>query len=113
MPESRKHFRFDENTTRNGQVHLAPQVYEARHLPSHNREAEHAVLGTMLRDHTVIPIPPIISPADMYVYGHRLIYLAIKTPCTHNREIPGAFWPLAKTIGRFEVELSFCDEIEF
>ena len=47
-------------------------------LPPQNREAELAVLGSMLRDNGVIPIlPQIISPDDFYVYAHQKIFQAI------------------------------------
>src|SRR4051794_24475077 len=63
-----------------GNIGRGPAVTTDR-LPPQNREAERAVLGSMLRDNRVIDdVQTIIHANDFYFDAHQKIFSAIITP---------------------------------
>ena len=65
----------------------APSAGHAE-LPSHDRDAERALLGSMLRDPSLIPaIVQLVRTEDFYVYAHQCIYLAFVELHTNGQDV--------------------------
>ena len=58
---------------------MAPETPGTERLPPQNREAERSVLGSMLRDNTVISLiaPVVVRAEDFYADAHQKIFQAI------------------------------------
>jgi replicative DNA helicase len=58
---------------------MAPETPGTDRLPPQNRDAERSVLGSMLRENTVISLiaPVVVRAEDFYADAHQKIFQAI------------------------------------